>query len=46
MAQNTEKSVKKLLLRLPEKTWNKVWQRAKKNSRSINGQISYELEQQ
>ncbi len=30
---------KKVLLRLPERLWNRVWMQSRKNNRSINGEI-------
>jgi len=45
MGNEVKKQEKKLLLRLPAKTWEKVWKRACSQSRSINGQITYELDQ-
>jgi hypothetical protein len=45
MAKKQENSVKKLLLRLPKKTFLEVEKRAESMSRSVNGQIVYELNQ-
>ena len=45
MAKKQENNVKKLLLRLPKKTFMEVEKRAETMSRSVNGQIVYELNQ-
>ena len=44
MAKNTENKEKTRLLRIPVKIDKAVQERAKKNQRSINGQIVFELD--
>lgn len=44
MDKTAEIKEKKVLLRLPERLWNRVWTQSRKNNRSINGEIITLLE--
>jgi len=43
--KNGKNKTKNVLLRLPEDVWRRVFERSKKNNRSINGQIVQELQE-